>query len=379
MGKKLTKDIFVEKARKVHGDKYDYSKVNYVNSATKVCIICPEHGEFWQTPSVHIRGNGCYKCGIVKSRKGRITTEQFIKKAREIHGDKYDYSKVEYKTARDKICIICPEHGEFWQTPNSHLNKNGCPVCANNTLFTTEQFIKKAREIHGNKYDYSKTNYINAHTKVCIICPEHGEFWQLPLSHINHKSGCPNCCKNRLLTTEEWIRKAREIHGDKYDYSKVEYINQHTKVCIICPEHGEFWQLPNNHINKINHRGCYKCNSAGNTNLVYKIENILTENNIHYNREQGFEWLKGKGKMFLDFYVPKYNVAIECHGIQHFESVKLFGGDESFKKLKERDELKYKLCKEHGIKIFYFANKEYDYFEKVYDNEKKLISEICKK
>ena len=192
MGKKLTTEEFIKRARKVHGDRYDYSKVVYVNASTKVCIICPEHGEFWQIPNSHLMGHGCCEC----SGLGRITQENFQEKAKKVHGDKYDYSKVEYIDSKTKVCIICPEHGEFWQTPKDHLSKRGCPKCGGNYHYTTEDFIKKAREIHGNKYDYSKVEYKGAHTKVCIICPEHGEFWQSPDNH--YRWGCKKCQESSL-------------------------------------------------------------------------------------------------------------------------------------------------------------------------------------
>ena len=111
-------------------------------------------------------------------------TINFIEKAKAVHGDKYDYSKVEYVKAKEKVCIICQEHGEFWQTPNNHLRGEGCPFCYGSKKLTTEEFISKAKQIHGNKYDYSNVNYVNKYTKVCIICPEHGEFWQKPSNHL---------------------------------------------------------------------------------------------------------------------------------------------------------------------------------------------------
>ena len=149
-------NIFIEKARQIHNDKYDYSKVNYVNSRTKVCIICPTRGEFWQTPHNHLKGYGCAECGKEKSHLSKITTEDFIVKSKEIHGNKYDYSKACYKTCDTKVCIICPEHGEFWQTPSNHINGSGCPKCANekrkNTLLKdTKLFIDAATLIHGEK------------------------------------------------------------------------------------------------------------------------------------------------------------------------------------------------------------------------------------
>ena len=150
MPTKSNKKLFINKSKQVHGDKYDYSKVEYINAYTKVCIICPEHGEFWQTPASHMKGYGCLKCGQIERKKKLVeinqkkyNTDAFIKDARKIHGDKYDYSKVEYVNATTKVCIICPEHGEFWQTPNMHLNASqGCPKCAKNHSITQEEFMK---------------------------------------------------------------------------------------------------------------------------------------------------------------------------------------------------------------------------------------------
>ena len=247
----LTTAEFIHKAKEVHGDKYDYSKVKYVNSYTKVCIICPEHGEFLMTPHCHLDGKGCSKCAMYK--RGKLTTEDFINKANEVHGDKYDYSKVKYTRRDSKVCIICPEHGEFWQKAANHLNGNGCPKCAGRNM-TTEEFIRKAKEIHGDKYDYSKVDYVGSHLKVCIICPEHGEFWQSANKHLRG-NGCAKC--KGVYDTESFVEKAKEVHGDKYDYSKVEYKGTQTKVCIICPEHGEFWQTPSNHLVG---SGCPICN-----------------------------------------------------------------------------------------------------------------------
>lgn len=198
MSKKLTKEEFIEKAQKVHGGKFDYSKVKYTDNATKVCIICPVHGEFYQTPRGHLNGKGCCKCGIKKRSESRLSnTEEFVRKANAIHGNKYDYSKVKYKRGHENVCIICPEHGEFLQTPHNHLSGSSCPECGINNAAKLRtksivDFISKANVVHENKYDYSKAEYINNHTKICIICPIHGEFWQMPPSHLNGH-GCPKC------------------------------------------------------------------------------------------------------------------------------------------------------------------------------------------
>lgn len=199
------------------------------------------------------------------------TTEQFITEARAVHGDRYDYSKTVYKGARDKVVIICPIHGDFEQIASNHLAKYGCPICKfEKRKNGVEKFISKARAIHGDKYDYSKVEYINNSTKVIIICPEHGEFKQTPGNHILRKNGCPKCAGNaRFHTNEEWISRAREIHGDKYDYSLVEYKNKTSKVKIICPEHGVFEKRPDDHIHQKS--GCPACSERGQSDHVYLL------------------------------------------------------------------------------------------------------------
>lgn len=266
MPKKLTTEEFIKKAKEIHGDKYDYSKVTYVNSRTKICIICPEHGEFWQKPSGHLNGYGCSECGKkLRTNLLRSNVDNFIIKAKQVHGDKYDYSEVDYVNRCTKVCIICHEHGEFWQTPDAHFHGNGCPECGKRSRIdflrsNVDSFIERAKKVHGNKYDYSKVDYVNNCTKVCIICPEHGEFWQTPSGHLNGY-GCAKCARlSRILPKDEFIRRARETHGDKYDYSVVEYENYKSHVNIICPIHGFFSQTPHNHVTG---KGCPRCSYDG--------------------------------------------------------------------------------------------------------------------
>ncbi len=282
----------------------------------------------------------------------KLTLESFLERSEKIHNNKYDYSKVEYTNAKTKVCIICPKHGEFWQTPDNHLKGKGCAYCAKIKKLTTEEFIKRAKEVHGNKYDYSKVDYINTHKKVCIICPKHGEFWQTPANHLLGR-GCKVCVGNSYsYSTKEWIEKAKEIHNDEYDYSKVEYINSKTKVCIICPKHGEFMMLPNNHLFG------QKCPSCRESKLEREVNEILKSKNIIFHKQKRFEWL---GKQSLDFYLPEHSLAIECQGIQHYKPVD-FGGkgesvaNEEFLLTVKRDNKKKKLCEKNGIKILYINN-----------------------
>lgn len=307
----------------------------------------------------------------------KLTNEEFINKSIEVHGNKYDYSKINYINRNEKVCIICPEHGEFWQIPHHHINGCGCPKCRNKDngdrcRSNTEEFIRKSKLIHGEKYNYENVKYVNAHTKVCIICPEHGEFYQKPYVHMQGHE-CPECAKikrsqNNTSNTNEFIKRSILIHCDKYDYSKVKYINSHSKVCIICPEHGEFWQLPCCHINL--KQGCPYCNES---QSEIEIENILIQRKIFHIRQKKFNWL---GRQSLDFYLPDYDIAIECQGKQHFEIVDYFGGESEFKSIQERDLRKKQLCEENGITILYYANYIYPFTYNVYTNKDLLINEI---
>jgi len=240
---KLTTKSFISKAMAIHGCTYDYSKVDYKNSKTKVAIICPKHGRFMQRASNHLSGIGCRLCGINKSSNcSKYNTKLFIKKAMKVHGNRYDYSKVDYKNSRLKVTIICPEHGEFEQLPTAHLSGQGCRECGLEKLgkkFTQEQFITKSKLVHNNKYSYTKTKYKDARTKVTIICPKHGEFEQTAGKHMTG-SGCVKCGnkKRHKSTTNKFIESATKVHGNRYDYSKVDYKNSRLKVTIICPEHG---------------------------------------------------------------------------------------------------------------------------------------------
>jgi G:T-mismatch repair DNA endonuclease (very short patch repair protein) len=197
--KRLTTDQFIELAIKVHGDKYDYSKVNYTTSLNKIIIICKVHDEFEQTPNAHLSKKGCMKCGFESTRKILSSNKkQFISSAVKIHGNTYDYSKVDYITATTKVKIICSKHGEFEQFPYVHLKGHGCNKCANQKInnglkLTTDKFIERAIKIHCWKYNYKFVKYINSNIKVKIICHNHGIFNQRPQDHINQHHGCPKC------------------------------------------------------------------------------------------------------------------------------------------------------------------------------------------
>jgi len=262
--KVIDNNTFIKKASIIHNNKYDYSKVDYINTKTKVIIICPIHGEFLQTPNSHLKGRGCPNCK--HTPKNKHNTKWFIEKAREKHGDRYDYSESIYIGLKHPINISCPDHGIFKQIPYNHINGAICPICQPkpNKRKKSEEFIKQANQIHNNFYDYSEANYLNSTTKIKIICPIHGPFWQTPKNHL-HGHGCYECGRIKTssfnkLTSEIFIQRAEKTHGSKYDYSQVEYLTSKDDVKIICPIHGEFYQQPNHHINGC---GCPSCSNVG--------------------------------------------------------------------------------------------------------------------
>jgi hypothetical protein len=253
--------LFIERATKTHSGRYDYSLVNYLNSATNVKIICPIHGEFLQKAGLHLIGHGCPKCfGSPKS-----TTEEFIRKAKRLYGDKYDYSKVVYKGNKIKVIITCAIHGDWEVTPNGFLRGSECPTCYGTPKYTQEEYINKSREVHGDKYDYSKVEYKGVAEKVTIICPVHGEFNQYAGSHLRG-AGSSICNVGYKvfkreggilkIDKERFLQKSIETHTIKYDYTKINFDVANEKICIICPNHGEFWQKAGYHMRGGN---CPKC------------------------------------------------------------------------------------------------------------------------
>lgn len=379
MPKKLTTEEFIEKAKQVHGDKFDYSLTEYKSNKKKVKIICPIHGVFEQRPLNHLQGCGCIKCSGLE----KLTKEEFIKRAKQVHGGKYDYSLTEYINNDKKVKIVCPDHGVFEQIASNHLRGAGCPKCRKElskknqkpvSIKIPDRFILKSNIKHNNKYDYSLVDYTGAYNKVKIICPEHGVFEQTPNEHLRGR-GCPKCANishanKTRKSIEKYIQQAREVHGDKYDYSKMIYVNNYTDIEIICPEHGSFFQNPKGHL-----RG-YGCPQCGGSISEKSISLLLKDNNILFSTQKKFEWLKYKHDMTLDFYLPEYHIAIECQGRQHFEIVDWFGGIKGYNLIVKRDKLKRELCEKHGIKILYYANYKFDFPYQVYTDKDELLNEI---
>lgn len=241
---------FIKNAQKIHGDRYDYSLVDYVSTKTKVKLLCKIHGPFDQLPSNHLAGSGCKRCGKL------ISPSEFIKRCQKTHNDSYDYSKCYYIGGEIKVEIICHKHGSFLQRPGDHIHGTGCPSCFGTPKKTTKQFVCEAINVHADRYDYSLVNYKNSKTKVEIVCKIHGIFWQNPRSHLDG-TGCSKCAGVKKLSFEEFIERAQQLHNCRYQYDPESYINTGNHLRIVCQEHGEFWQTPAMHIH--NNAGCPQC------------------------------------------------------------------------------------------------------------------------
>lgn len=307
--KKMTTETFVSRSLKLHGDKYDYSNVKYTNNYTKVKIKCKIHGIFLQIPNDHLMKCGCPACGSVY----KPSTTEYIYKVNIVHNNLYDYSRVVYSGAHKKITIICKNHGEFLQRASDHLNGFGCPKCSGKNKKTTEEFIKISSEIHHNKYDYSSTIYDNSQTPIAIICPIHDKFFQKPYTHQSG-SGCPLCSiDNKTLTTSEFIERAVAIHGDRYAYNLTNYTGRKFNITIICKTHGEFIQQANCHLIGA---GCPRCNQTGYSQASIKwIEDIMAVNNIYIQHALNTgEYRIPNTKYKVDGYCEETNTIYEFHG-----------------------------------------------------------------
>ena len=362
---KLSQEDFISKAVSVHGNRYTYGKVQYISSHKKVIITCPTHGDYKQTPGSHFRGSGCPRCGGTRKR----TQEEFILKAKSIHGNRYSYSNTIYLTNNKKVSITCPQHGDFLQSPTHHLAGKGCPKCAtfkraDKLRLPLEDFIKKAKQIHGPKYCYDKVNYRDKRTKVIITCPSHGDFAQTPDSHVSGKSGCPQCGGYARLTLADFISKAKSVHGDKYSYEKTVFNTVHHLVTITCPFHGDFEQLAHKHLEG---HGCRRCRMPRGER---DIELFLKENNINYEYQYSPEGLRSKQKLFYDFSIKinEHMGLIEYHGAQHYKPISFGGGVSDHAGNLTRDGIKERYAITNKIPLLVISYKDHNRIPALLEN-----------
>jgi hypothetical protein len=379
---------FIKKAVAKHGNNYDYSKVNYIDNTTKVIIICKDHGEYTQQPSNHLMGKQCKLCSIENIRlKNRSNTTDFIETATKKHGKIYDYSKVNYIDNSTKVIIICSIHREFEQTPSCHLSGNGCQKCGKikshqSQTFTTEEFIENAMEIHGDKYDYSKVEYVNSKSNVIIICKKHGEFEQIPTSHTLQGAGCMYCgiikaTLSKTLTTEDFIENAITIHGDTYDYSKSIYTKRFELLIIICKKHGEFIQRASDHLSG---NGCSRCSKRRYSMKAVKYLEFISSYykiTIQHAENEG-EYMITNTNYKADGYCKETNTIYEFHGTIYHGDPRCCNPDENnylgknYGELHRRTLEREQCIRDLGYKLVVI-------WERDWDNVIRLIRKIQRK
>ena len=318
----ISLEEFIERSNLVHDvGKYDYSESIYTGRNSVITIYCNTHMEsFTQLAGYHMNGSGCKKCGIAKRNLSQtFTKEEFISRAKEVHGDMFDYSAIIYKNSQTKIEINCKTHGGFIQVPNSHLQGYGCNKCAitknaEKHRLTLLEFIEKANHVHKHVYDYSLVNYISMAIKIHIKCKTcENIFTQTPNNHISKGFGCPYCAGNAILTTNEFIERAHRIHGlDRYDYSKSIYNRSSIQLSIVCKNSNkQFEQTPNSHLRG---SGCPCCKPKYSKPQILFLECVRVKNpSLQHALNDGEHIIIGS-RYRADGYIPEMNHVIEFHG-----------------------------------------------------------------
>ena len=295
MAKKLTNSDFIERSNDLHKNFYKYID-GYKNAQTKIRIICPEHGEFYQKPYSHLQGIGCPKCGFKKSSsKNRKKIESFINQSNVVHNNYYNYNKSVYKNNKENIIITCPKHGDFIQMPQHHLNGHGCPICApKKGNKPNDVFITQSSKIHDNKYQYSDL-YKGAHIPINILCPTHGTFSQTPNSHLKGR-GCPDCqWKNSSKMEKKWLDILNidnvyrnvfiRIDGKIYKFDA--YIPETNTIYEF---YGDFWHG----------------NPRKYTDDEYNLKNKITFSDLYKKTIDREEFLKSKGYKIISIWEDEY-------------------------------------------------------------------------
>jgi Zn finger protein HypA/HybF involved in hydrogenase expression len=311
---------FIRQAKTIHNNRYTYDSSVYTNARSKVIINCKDHGPFEQLPRKHLKGQKCPKCSAQEANNYRkISGDEFVRRAKAIHGNKYLYKQYDLANLHTKVEIECPKHGLFIQLASTHiLHGCGCPKCAkksaiikdNSLIYNTEWFISRAKDVHGDIYDYCMARYAGSDKKLLIICSKHGNFEQTARDHLN-KMGCPKCGTDKLSkdnrkSLEVFESEANKVHSSRYDYSAVEYINNNTEIEIICVKHGAYKQTPKNHLRG---QGCPACRISSGQQAIYAFLQKIYDKEIIINDRSTFDGYE------IDLFLPDIKLAIEYHGL----------------------------------------------------------------
>lgn len=385
MRKQTLEEFILKFKTKFPNKKYDFSNSIYINTHTKMKVKCEYGHSFEIRPCDLLNGYGCPVCGGTK----KMTKEEFIENAKIVHNNYFSYEHCNFINVNSKVIVTCPVHGDFEVKASNHLNGANCKICSKENIIhkitlrpkrnastkklTTEIFKEKLKKMWGDRYVCPEDEeYINNKTPMNILCKEHGIFTITP-NHILSGRGCPICGRNKKKTTQQIIEEIKNAQPySDYDYDEVVYKGIHRHIKLKCNKCGTiFYNSPSNLIK--NKNGCPGCNAS---QMEIEMKDFLSKNNIKYETEKTFQWLKNQGNMFLDFYLPDFNVTIECQGIQHFKDVNFGNSVSLVKETQMRDRIKKELCEKHNIKVYYYANYHYDFPYYVYEDKNILIDDI---
>ncbi len=325
---KYSSENWIKKAKKIHKNKFNYSKTVYRGSREQINIICKKHGAFKLRASHHLEGSGCRQCNIERQRKSK---SQFIKDSKIYHGNHYNYSLVEFKSIHDFVKIICPIHGTFKQKPSKHQKGQGCKKCNKGEVWNTKDFVKKAIIVHKNRFNYSKVKYRTTDTKVKIICKKcKNIFMQRPGSHLRGV-GCVHCAGKIPISEEMFKEILKDVHSDKIILLS-KYKNKTLKVKVQCTC-GNVWLTTPNHLIK-RKQGCRRCSVLKKTmtNKVFKKRlkdehngNIIPLENYKMSRTRiKFKCLKC-GKKYKS--EPRNVLRNGCHSCANRKDYKEFNSE----------------------------------------------------
>lgn len=371
---------FIDKVKAMYGDVYDFSKVKYEGREKHVTIICKKHGEFSIKPRTILRGNhgkrphGCPICeGISRPTRPKMTSEVFLAKMKELYGDSLIFLLPDTFKDTGSVTAICYKHGEIRHQVSYWLSGRGCDYCNGHKIYGPE-FVELAKAVHGDKYDYSQTEEPSRkNSMLTIICPKHGPFKQMAWLHLSG-CGCPECVgypnkKTKEQREKEFIQKARDLFGDKFDYSKVHYVNNDTNVTLICKEHHiEFETSPDTHL-----RGSGACPMCTRSIGEAKIYGYLSRHKIEFFTQHKIEHnnpLCKRQYLVVDFYIPEYKVVIEYNGKQHYQHVEFFHSDGfTLEDQKIRDNTLLDILTSKGIRLLTIKYNEIDEIDDILNRE----------
>ena len=347
MPSKLTKEKFIQKARIVHGDIFDYSIANYIGILDKIWIICPKGHKFEQQPSRHLyRRQGCPEC----RPNDKLTQKEFLCRTKDLFGENLCFSKSQYHNNFTPVSVVCKKHGEFRKVPSVLFTGHGCRKCrlderlksGQNAKITNDDFFRNVNRFPLNKHIlFDGSCFKGVMHSIIVKCPKHGEIFVKEARNLLRIPCCNKCVLEEKL--EKFINKSKKIHGERFDYSKTIYKSSNQKLTITCRTHGDFLATPNAHLDG---KGCPSCNISKGERA---IELFLIRNDIKYTKEKRFLGCIDKKQLRFDFYLPEYNTCVEYDGYWHFHPYR--HDIKRLKNIQRKDKIKNNYCYNNLISL----------------------------